>query len=625
MPPTKWKGLVPAFFLVQALFNFSYVTELKSSRARSSEHSTGAKTKTTATAERLIDIFRKAQSTKRVHHYYYGKRYAYWFTPYRFQKEIRVLDIGRDAQLPLIWAEFLADPARIVRLHHQNTSTPDSSAGLEQQQNNNNNNYTLRVIAGHQAEAAVLEKVCKEGPYDIIVDNGSLDPRHLMASFTTLFTKTCLVDGGMYVLDTDRFASLDAQHNNINNSVVDNFQRMAHVLNRQELLCQPSGLLRGDVEKQQAVCSLEFGPNLIRVGRCTGEEKVAIAQTCAELRKQNVVAPEERIVNQRPKDSPSIKEAAESSPVPSLSSPPDGTNQTISIFYNMYIPVERTQHALRIIQEQFDTRKGSVLANATLYYTLIGNTNATIPDCTPCSPLRIEEQGGEILTLQAMYGYCRNNPSDRVVYLHDKGSHTVNEKNERLRRILTDAVFAKECAHMSPGGGCNVCGAKPIGFPFHTMTGNMFVAECAWVNKLLSPVSFQKAKEDLHLRVLHEPEFQDMRFFKKNRSWQLNRTSWVGTGRYAMEHWIMSHPASQPCGVYPHGLGYRRVQPNVTWTPQRQPISGNATLIAGSVGGAVPWFLLPGRLIEWKTLYAESPPSDSWIWNYYDSDPALAD
>jgi tetratricopeptide (TPR) repeat protein len=58
----------------------------------------------------------------------------------------------------------------------------------------------VRVYRGSQDDSALLKKVCDErGPFDIVIDDGSHVPKHVVASFHILFP--VLRDGGMYLIE----------------------------------------------------------------------------------------------------------------------------------------------------------------------------------------------------------------------------------------------------------------------------------------------------------------------------------------------------------------------------------------------------------------------------------------
>ncbi len=58
----------------------------------------------------------------------------------------------------------------------------------------------VKLFHGSQDDPAFLGRVCAErGPFDVIIDDGSHVPKHVVASFHLLFPS--LVDGGVYIIE----------------------------------------------------------------------------------------------------------------------------------------------------------------------------------------------------------------------------------------------------------------------------------------------------------------------------------------------------------------------------------------------------------------------------------------
>lgn len=58
----------------------------------------------------------------------------------------------------------------------------------------------IKVLQGSQDDPAFLKEVCeKRGPFDIIIDDGSHIPKHMVGTFNVLFPS--LADGGTYVIE----------------------------------------------------------------------------------------------------------------------------------------------------------------------------------------------------------------------------------------------------------------------------------------------------------------------------------------------------------------------------------------------------------------------------------------
>jgi tetratricopeptide (TPR) repeat protein len=61
-------------------------------------------------------------------------------------------------------------------------------------------NPRIKVLQGSQVDPRFLKAVCDQrGPFDIIIDDGSHVPKHVVASFQILFPT--LADGGLYVIE----------------------------------------------------------------------------------------------------------------------------------------------------------------------------------------------------------------------------------------------------------------------------------------------------------------------------------------------------------------------------------------------------------------------------------------
>jgi hypothetical protein len=117
----------------------------------------------------------------------------------------------------------------------------------------------------------------------------------------------------------------------------------------------------------------------------------------------------------------------------------------------------------------------------------------------------------------------------------------------------------------------------------------------------------------------------------------------LGLGRYAAEHWIASHPYVRPCeikaptpqislwdnaGRTEEETASSEVQPmHVTTAPQHgwttpgrfrwDPPVVQALLLEEPAVARCEYFLLPGFLHKWQSLYDKIPPRSSWVWQWY--------
>jgi hypothetical protein len=109
-------------------------------------------------------------------------------------------------------------------------------------------------------------------------------------------------------------------------------------------------------------------------------------------------------------------------------------NEIYAIFYHAFINPANIYLSLGIISEQLMQWQESRHANATLYYTLLGDSSATFP-CPKkenCKLLTRKSDGWEEDTLSKLQEYCQQHPDHNVIYLHSKETYTSNALNNRL-------------------------------------------------------------------------------------------------------------------------------------------------------------------------------------------------
>ena len=153
--------------------------------------------------------------------------------------------------------------------------------------------------------------------------------------------------------------------------------------------------------------------------------------------------------------------------------------------------------------------------------------------------------GNEAVTLQLLHDHCKSNPEDRIFYIHSKGTYHSDDANELLRQNLMRAIVA--CWQLDGLSRSDVCGLRASPLPHPHFSGNMWWARCAYISKLLRPDTFEAVMDRRLADMLagHPPG---------------NRTpkcidAWVGSGRFAAEHWVLSHPSAVVTDVLPAWTG----------------------------------------------------------------------
>ena len=349
-----------------------------------------------------------------------------------------------------------------------------------------------------------------------------------------------------------------------------------------------------------------------------------------------------------------------------------------AIFFNTYLHPNRTIEGQAIIKNQlWRINNQPLLDNTDIHYTRFGDINTTSwPDleCVGgkkrrCHQIKAAEKGDEVVAIQALYEYCLQNKEDRVIYMHSKGTFTPNRANNSLRSLLMNAILSDECVTMPNDESCSTCSTQLAPFPFFSYIGNMMVAECSYVQKLIPAKDFEKAKRHVIETILNatsptlsfSPEVNDTiateyvtkiegrdnpLVFKTRRSllYQLMRPSWIGIERYAMEHYFLSHPDAKPCEVFskmdpmvvPIAYGksrnldknsYRIKKKSIEPTLQKIPElvkDKNVTdmIVGGGLGtGIHPFYLRDGRIFQYRALYPEANAlrKDSWLHDYFNN------
>lgn len=272
----------------------------------------------------------------------------------------------------------------------------------------------------------------------------------------------------------------------------------------------------------------------------------------------------------------------------------------IPVFYNVYTKNANNAAAVtNIVEDQF--------ANLRPHHKVfVRSIGAPLPifKTKNTTVLRHDQEGNESQTLSLLWQYCQDHPKEKVVYIHSKGSFHPNPTNELLRKYVTKGALSDECTHLP--SACNVCATRMSPVPHPHTSGNMWLARCEYVKKLIDPNLFEEAMN----RVKYEDMYSKRKYC-------------VGKGRYSAEHWIYSHPTVVPCDLHRNSTfvwGYANdpIMPGYDFKPELK-LAPRFTLDAYLVHkGCGKWgTLLQDRLVEYQSLYGEQPSESWWGWNLY--------
>ena len=287
---------------------------------------------------------------------------------------------------------------------------------------------------------------------------------------------------------------------------------------------------------------------------------------------------------------------------------------TIPVFYNLFIGKEEDiPRVSTLFREQLGSNfipgiHGPVFVNS---IGAVSNlSRLQLPPSIDARLLKHYTRGDEALTLHDLWRYCRHKDTrlqQKVIYLHSKGSYHPHNANDQLRAYLTRGALSHECSTM-PFEKCNVCSSRMSPMPHPHTPGNMWLSRCDYVRQLIDPKHFQAAMR----RVMRKWKMLDANL------------ACMGADRYAVEHWVHSHPMVQPCDVD----GWS----NYTWNydgipgtdfplallpaPRFRPLS--FYMKSGVCEGDVAGTSLNKRLSEYAILYGQAPPHGWFGWDFYE-------
>lgn len=288
----------------------------------------------------------------------------------------------------------------------------------------------------------------------------------------------------------------------------------------------------------------------------------------------------------------------------------------VVFFYNAFLPRRNPNTGIEILAESMAAKANSVYARHPVrLFTMGANVPVRCPHCQ-FEFHSHHDVWDERHTHEAMQKYCREHPSHRVSYMHNKGSLHPSALNDNMRQLLTKSVLSPECYDMPEQ--CNVCTARFSPLPTFHGSGNYFVARCDYVVRLLPALEFSEAMLTV---VATSPFFRPFRHKPGEDRQSYFKDSLSGTGRWAAESWLHSHPSVFPCDVY-NGewvWDYPGIPEYEDWVPVlRMAPRFDLNMYWHFLNRSEPRFSFGSTLFKWQILYAQVPPAHSWVWQVYD-------
>jgi len=198
----------------------------------------------------------------------------------------------------------------------------------------------------------------------------------------------------------------------------------------------------------------------------------------------------------------------------------ESSSNNIPVFYNLFVAnASEIPRVLELLSEQ---RSFLRPYHQPFYIQSMGNVEVNIPDTIV---LGHRVNGTEMVTLHSLWDFCKTHQhTKKVVYLHSKGSSRASQANADLRKFLTKGALSEECASID--NGCNVCSSRFSPIPHPHTSGNMWLARCDYIQKLIDPFKFEESMQHIMSNCTAK-----------------GRASCDGRLRFSAEHWIHSHPS----------------------------------------------------------------------------------
>mmetsp|Transcript_22273 Transcript_22273/g.34592 ORF Transcript_22273/g.34592 Transcript_22273/m.34592 type:complete len:341 (-) Transcript_22273:179-1201(-) len=284
----------------------------------------------------------------------------------------------------------------------------------------------------------------------------------------------------------------------------------------------------------------------------------------------------------------------------------------VTVFYHAYAHENNASLSLPIVTEQLKGLWRSVEVETVNFITIDESKELSNSITNLCHELNFQcrhlgayTEGNEEITLQHLHSFCSENQQKSVIYIHTKGAFHNHEVNSNLRAFLLRGLSSHACTFTD---NCDVCASRICPIPHLHVPGNMWRARCDYISTLIPPKDFIHAMDNVKTALDCAGETHAV-------------LSTFGFGRYALEHWINSHPKVRPCDVmnvnYCGGYIHVPERPNVLSLslnvgPRFSSVSPLQGTRDGMCGGKS---MLQQHLTEWRVLYNITRPPTSL---YYD-------
>jgi hypothetical protein len=208
--------------------------------------------------------------------HHYERYYENWLRTFRHKPKMKILEIGAEAGRSLkVWSDYFSYPEKIMGLAYG-----EASDGVEER---SSNLKAVSVYRGDQSKKETMDYLIGKGPWDIIIDDGSHVPSHMIFSLFSLWNS--VKPGGLYIIedletnywpDGSKVFDYEMKNQGIGAgpeySTVSKIQQIQQVLiSRRSTGAAELSVMPGD----EKICAIEWGMNCVAIKRCSEQEATA--------------------------------------------------------------------------------------------------------------------------------------------------------------------------------------------------------------------------------------------------------------------------------------------------------------------------------------------------------------
>lgn len=134
-----------------------------------------------------IPIF---SGSDKVYRHHYERYYEPWLKDIRCKPGLKIVEIGAERGRSLkVWDDFFTAPETIVGVAY----------GISQSRMFNRLGARTFVLWGDQSKNETMQELITKGPWDVIIDDGSHLPSHMIYTMFALWQS--VKPGGLYIIE----------------------------------------------------------------------------------------------------------------------------------------------------------------------------------------------------------------------------------------------------------------------------------------------------------------------------------------------------------------------------------------------------------------------------------------